>query len=568
MVRTARRSVMSPDFEVVSPPPSLPRLDGPRTPPPGLSDALRDGRYDIGLFAHGVLGIELHPGQIDFGQAVLLRDRTGVRPRFLTAALSSGNRAGKTLILDVLLAHGTLYKYGTPPPVDGSPRALMAHSKRRYAAYHFGISVDVSEIVAEELRSILAGTHVAQADGCPLTDAMGNAVATFSGGRGGIRFEWAPVLGGGSIDFRTTGEKATGQLGRDMHLITFDECGFEPHLNFIIDEVLHLRRLSTGGQMVMVSTPSEGFNEWHDQWIKGWHEEPDRDPDRISMRMSTRDNVGYGIDRAMLERMIAGMPAHLVPQNIDGHFIEGDKSFFDARAVDMMFDPELPFRQEPEARGRYVQGVDPALVHDATWSVTLRVQQDMPAIGVLAQRKSGKQTVTAVANLVRDTHMHYSEGSARCDTGLDTTGMGGKVFRDMLSDITGIRQVDFGGRGNRKLILLTDLKGLIESGRLRFPREGLWVELRRQLLGYRLSDKGLATDGVMALAVAARVLVRYQNVIAGASRDFSFFDRPRNPMERHVMTDEEFLGGHRGVVTAADWDGIVRSTLEGYDGSR
>lgn len=506
------------------------------------------------------MGVTFHPGQLEFAHHVLLRDRSGVRPRYLTLALSSGNRAGKTLLLDVLLLHSTLYKYGMPAPDHDDARSLQAHADRRFAAYHFGISIDVAEIVAEDIRALLAGTHVAQSDGCPLTDTMGKGIYECTGGRGTQRFTWHKAFGGGTIEFKTTGEQAIGQLGRDMHLITFDECGFESRLNFIVDEVLHLRRLSTGGQLVMVSTPSEGFNQWHDQWEKGDPDEPTRDPDRISLRMSTRDNVGYGLDARTFDRMVAAMPPHLIPQNIDGEFIEGAKGFFDPRAVDGMFIDGLPHRQEPEARGRYVQGVDPALTHDATWSVVLRLDTEGPSIGVLAQRKQGKQTVNAVTGMVRATHDLYSEGSARCDTGLDTTGFGGKVFRDTLADMQGIRQVEFGGHGRRKLTILTDLKGLIEQGRLRFPRTGLWLELRRQLLAYRLQDRGLATDAVMALAVAARVMVRYQRVTASPASPFTFFD-PAKGAPSHVrwggsvpiVDDRAFLGGRMPSTTLEGW---------------
>jgi hypothetical protein len=485
-----------------------------------------------------------------------MRDASGVRPRYLTLALSSGNRGGKTLLLDVLLLHATLYKYGVPPPDEGDERALLAHAQRRFAAYHFGISVDVAEIVAEDIRAIMAGTHYAQKHGCPLTEAMGKGVWNLDGQRGALTFAWHNMLGGGSISFRTSGEKAVSQLGRDMHFISFDECGFEPNLNFIVEEVLHLRRLSTGGQLVMVSTPSEGFNQWHDQWMKGDPDDPQRDPDRLSMRMSTRDNVGYGISEELFDRMVAGMPAHLVPQNIDGYFIDSERGFFDPRAVDACFVEGLPHRQEPEPRGRYVQGVDPALTHDATWSVVLKIAQGQPALGVLAQRKQGKQTVTAVSGLVRATHETYDEGTARCDTGLDTTGFGGKVFHDTLRDLTGIRQVEFGGRGHRKLMILTDLKGLIEQGKLRFPRTGLWLELRRQLLAYRLADRKLATDAVMALAVAARVMVRYQQVVAAPASPFTFFDRPSGRQYGQPsfvpITDTQFMG-RRPTSTLEGW---------------
>jgi hypothetical protein len=199
------------------------------------------------------------------------------------------------------------------------------------------------------------------------------------------------------------------------------------------------------------------------------------------------------------------------------------------------------------------------------------------ATGVLAQRLMGKQTVVNVVTLVRDTHIAFNSQGARCTTGIDSTGLGGKVFHDMLSDLPGIRQIDFGGRGQKKLTLLTDLKGLIESGKLRFPRAGLWLDLRRQLLGYRLADRGLATDGVMALAVAARVLHRYlQRLTARDPVAFDYWSGRETPDLKgdalrtaiadgkgHLsglyrgLTDEEFLRGRRPT-----------STLDGFEGPR
>jgi hypothetical protein len=97
----------------------------------------------------------------------------------------------------------------------------------------------------------------------------------------------------------------------------------------------------------------------------------------------------------------------------------------------------------------------------------------------------------------------------------------------MLEDISPLRSVEFGGTRKAKIRLLTDLKGLIEQGRLRFPRVGPWLELRRQLLAYVLDDRKIEQDAVMALAVAVKQLMR-QMADAKDSAPFDFWSEVRD----------------------------------------
>ena len=115
-------------------------------------------------------------------------------------------------------------------------------------------------------------------------------------------------------------------------------------------------------------------------------------------------------------------------------------------------------------------------------------------------------------------------------TGVDTTGFGGALFRDSLP--IRIRSVEFGGTRGRKLKLLIDLKSALETSKLRFPRSGVWLTLRRQLLGYRLDDKKLQTDAVMALAVAWS-MVKFVPTSGRVSAPFDYFGAsPRGVQSR------------------------------------
>jgi hypothetical protein len=507
-------------------------------------------RWDIPAFAR-LLGVKTHKGQQRMFDAVLMRDSTAIRAMYLNIAVSAGNRAGKTLGLAVILAFAAVHKLGLPGP-DGTVESVEKWVRHPYHWYHFGVQQEVADLVWQELTMLFDGVHPAQKGrGCPLTKFLGrDSIQTEVKERGEYRWvKFDKELGGGELHFRTTNEKAIGQLGKDMNGISYDECGFDPNLSFVVNEVLHMRRLSTAGQLILIATPSEAFRQFSDEWGKGDPESPDRVAYHYSVRMSTRDNIGYGVGQEEFDRLVAAMPKHLVPQNIDGYFIEARNAFFDAAAIEQMFDPTLPEESAPQDGHSYVQGVDPALTHDATWSIVLDHTVSDRIVAVRALRREGKQSLPNLVTLISSTHAIYNIGKARCLTACDTSGMGGKVFKEALQDIHPFRGVEFGGVKGRKLKLLTDLKGYIEKGWLRFPKSGVWLDLRRQLLAYRLDDTKLKTDAVMALAVAVAQLVRGASQSSWApTMKFDFSDwTPQPATPKHFPEESWDYGDDRGV---------------------
>lgn len=509
---------------------------------------LARGRWDIPFFAERFLGVRLHPGQIEFAHTVLMRDMSGWRPRFFDIALAAGNRAGKTLIETICHFHSTFYKLGLLPPRLSSRTSLAKWNSSAYEWYHLAIAQETSELAYIELRRLLSGTHEAQQNGCPLTEELGPQVVEMDK-KYRSEYLWAqihPVFGGGTIHYRTTGEKAIGSLGKDMNGISYDECGFDPNFDFVVNEVLHMRRLSTGGQMWLVGTATEGLTAFADAWYEGDPFAPDKKADKYSLRMSTRQNVGFGIDQEVFDRLVTQMPAELIPQNIDGHFLEGRSSFFAQSAVDAAFIEELPEMIAATPGHRYVQGVDPALTFDSTWSLILDATNPDSVWGVSARHQTGRTTGPVIAALVTTQHAAYSVRGTSCATGVDTTGFGGAMFRDSLP--IPIKSVEFGGTRGRKLKLLIDLKAALEKGKLRFPRSGPWLTLRRQLLGYRLDDKKLSTDAVMALAVAWS-MVKFMPSGAPA-RPFDYFGAtPRSGVQSRPSSGPPPASFGKRVVT-------------------
>lgn len=409
----------------------------------------------------------------------------------------------------VLCFHHAFYKLGVQS-ATGTPESARRWADAPYDWYHIGIQQETAELVFRELSVMLEGVHPAQkGNGCPLTKEIGK-VATYDKKFRG-EYPWIkvhPSFGGGNIHFRTTQDKAKALLGKDMNGISFDEAAFEPYLDLIYQEVLNLRRLSTGGPLHFIGTPTEGHNFYADLWDRGNSANPNRDPQFMSFRLSTRDNVGYGLSGDTFEAILRQQDDYLIPQNIDGYFIEARESFFSSTAVDKCFRDDLPDDGAPQAGHRYVQGVDPGISADSTWSVTIDYSDRNRMRGVRARRRTGKQTIPGIVNMVRESHLLYNDGRSFCTTVVDSTGMGGRLFQQEFSVVRPIRGFDFGGTKAKKVVLLNDLKAVIDKGQIAFPREGNWMQLRKQLLGYKIDDRKLETDAVMALAVAVRHATR------------------------------------------------------------
>ncbi len=534
----------------VRPPNALPVPQG------DVAVALARGASDIEFFAYWALGIRLNRGQRRFVRACQMRAANGYGPAFLDIAVSAGNRAGKTLVLAIVILHHAFYKKGVKPPKAGDREDLLRWVRAPYAWYHLGPEGKTANLVYDELVKLLTHSHPAQWD--PKAERMRDA---WLAERGIVQWDkkfageypWIVVhamFGGGVIHFRHTNEKAKGLLGLDMNGISFDEAAFEIYLDTVRHEVLHLRRLSTGGPIFYISTPTEGYNAFADLWEEGNPENPHRSPRSLSMRLSTRDNIGYGLTQENFDDIVAGFPVHLIPQNIDGFFIEGEGAYFHAPAVEAIFveatvpcerceatgtavlrrEPVaiwsstgiqmsenvitgdcpdctggwkdgLPPEQPPHKGHRYVQGADMGISHDATWGLVLDYTRK-PWLGVRVRKRQGRQSIPSVVNMIREGHLLYQQDGAMCSTVVDDTGMGGKMYRQELAVIRPLRTFDFAGTRARKDDLLANLRAVIDAKALRLPKSGPWAELRRQLLGYKRDDKKLTQDGVMTLAMA------------------------------------------------------------------
>jgi len=500
------------------------------------------GRWDPVRWAWVYLGIRLHAGQEQMVNAYIQRNHTGYRALWLWLLVSAGNRAGKTLALDVIILHSCVYRIGLKPPKDMENSVEVERwGKLPYDWWHFAVEQGPAEQVHRDLVRILLGTHESQEAGCPWSDQVGGAdkIATMSDpGTGSDAMTWgskergeyawiilAPELGGAQIHFRSMKQKALGAVGQNAHGVSVDEAGLDPELSSHIKEVFHARRIGTGGQFVAISTPSRDTSpDFEELWYTGDPDNPFRLPHRFAMQMSTRDNIGFGIDKADFDDLIEGMDEDWIAQNIDGVFMAAIGVWFSGTSVDAAFDETLPELQGPQEGMVYIHALDPGL-GDKCWTLVFRVKPNMTIEGVFIDRMARKQTTRGIVRLGKTSHHTYEMGGlAFVDTGVDTTALGGHIFRELLEedDARGIvdeygepmvplkgipvKSVEFGGVTQVKRRMLSDLRSALDEGRIKMPATGFWSEVRKQLRKYKLADRKLEQDLVMCLAIVVKLL--------------------------------------------------------------
>jgi hypothetical protein len=495
----------------------------PTTTPTDFLAEFERCRWDPVRFARVMLGIRLHPGQKRMVEAYMKRTDSRWRAFYYWIMVAAGNRAGKTLALSVIILHSCVYRTGLEPPKSADPAELKRYGGLPYHWWHFAVEQAPAEQVFTEIVNLLGGSHPAQKAGCPWADAVGGAdkiakatetagVEWTKGSKERGEYAWivfVPELGGAQVHFRSTKAKALSAIGMNMHGLSFDEAGLQeaPTLRYLLEEVMHARRLSTGGQFILISTPSaDTSTEYEDLWYTGDPEDPFRDPRRFSMTMSTRDNIGYGIDRESFDALILHQPQAWIDQNIDGKFIQASGVWFNSLSVRAAFHDELPERTEPGGAGHvYAHALDPGL-NDKCWSLVAEMDARGDLVGVSLDRQEGKQTTRGIVALGERDHKAYAKGGADIETGVDHTALGGHMFKELLEEaIPVVRTIEFGGVVKTKRQLLSDLRTAFDEGRIRLPSSGYWVEVQKQCLNYKLADRKIEQDLVMCLAIIVKL---------------------------------------------------------------
>jgi len=179
-----------------------------------------DAIHDPVLFAREFLEIEPHPGQVKW----LLNS---TRPE---NTLHTGNRWGKSLAQAVKILHRCILKI----------RDSRFKHVKKYEAVNASITLDQAKIIFENvLRLVKSKPH------------LESLVKT-------VKFTPFPhiVFGNGAVLWaRSTQRRGEYLLGRDYDYFNFDEVAFEPHPEYVVNQVIMMRLADRAGMLDYTSTP-------------------------------------------------------------------------------------------------------------------------------------------------------------------------------------------------------------------------------------------------------------------------------------------------------------------------
>jgi hypothetical protein len=321
---------------------------------------------------------------------------------------------------------------------------------------------------------------------------------------------------GARIHFRSSDNKAKSLQGVRAHGISFDECAFEDHLNFVMDQAVKLRLISTGGPIFLVSTPN-GINDYYQivQDIKSRSVQVDErvwesEENKVYLVWShASDNIGYGFTEEDVEYMEADVDPATKEQQLRGAFLNPEDAFFvPLEDIEAAFQG-IPTEVEPQNNHHYVAFWDVSIASDPTVCVVVDVSKE-PMRGVYYRRWEKPLPFRELLSEIRRVHYHYSNPQRQspgraptCITGFDASSMGGVAVKQELADLHPLRPTTMTGSTRMKDELLINLRKALSTKRLILPKA--WTQAMREILSYRRKDEKLKQDSVMALTGAVKV---------------------------------------------------------------
>lgn len=466
-------------------------------------------------FAEEVLGVRLNPAQKRWFRLARAAPN-GWQWLYRRVAHVAANQIGKTVGLAILILWASNYKIGIR---KGNWDFWFSSP---YKWFHLAPTHPQALHVYRDLQQLVNGTHPAQFD---KETGKRRKFLWPEGFAKEVKFDAQypgfKLWNGAEIQFRTSADKAAALQGYVAHGISIDEAAFEDHLHFVLDQAIKLRLISTGGPLWLVSTPN-GINDYYEVITamqqagnNTFHERVWEAPQKkwALVWSHISDNIGYGLTQEDVDFMEEDVDPATKEQQLRGAFLTPRDSFFvPADNILKSWVKGLKQRELPQNNHRYVIFWDPSVsgAGDPTVCIIIDVTKK-PWRGVWFNRW---ETPMRANDLLQEMHrIHALWNTAvgnvgfrpRAITGYDATSMGGVILTQQLANMTPKRPFNFGG-GKAKINALTNMRAALSRHDVWFPED--WLRLQRETLTYRLDDKKLVQDCVMAAAGALQIAAR------------------------------------------------------------
>lgn len=413
--------------------------------------ALKDPLY----FSREFLEIEPHPGQVSWL-------KNSFKPE---NALHTGNRWGKSLCQTIKVLHRCIFKI----------RKIRYNSTGKYTAVNVSITLDQAKIVFDKAVSLLKGKKILE----PLVQDIKST-------------PFPHILFSNSAVFwaRSTQRKGEYLLGHDYDYCNFDEVAFEPHPEYVVNNVIMMRLCDRAGTLDYTSTP-KGKNWFY----------------RKCLELKSHPEYGYAqsgdarenpyISPEYLQRKLHTLTPSKIEQNIMGNFIDDPDQVIEEKYISQATSTSTGLSASKEGH-RYSTGWDLARKRNYTVGITLYITtRPYQLVCIERFQREWRETFEAIRRRKKE----YGG-----EVLIDSTGLGDVVVEE-LKDINA-KGFNFGEKGGKaRSELIFNLQKEHALGNIAYPcielpeEDGSLWSFQDELRNFTW-DTREGCDAVMALALA------------------------------------------------------------------
>jgi hypothetical protein len=280
---------------------------------------------------------------------------------------------------------------------------------------------------------------------------------------------------------RVITQPATRGAGRGIPatLVIIDEQAWQEYAREIYTAVVPTLS-TTGGRLVVLSTPNGRGNLFHELWEAAQEEGSAWSPHFLPWW----HHPDWGDDWAAARRDDIGLEAFAQEYDVD--FARSGSAVFEPAHIDRLW--RLPAFRDPVAGHRYVSAWDIARKQDAFVGFTIDIATS--PFQVVAYERHLRLPYPDQARAIEARHARYPGRTV-----VESNGVG-----DPLIQFLGVRVEEFQTTALTKRNAIDALQLLVQRGELVSPLIPQW---KRELTLYQRDDKALMQDTVMASAIAA-----------------------------------------------------------------
>jgi hypothetical protein len=467
-----------------------------QTLPTQFKEALSKSKSDPVYFAREFLGIELHPGQIDY---IRSRDKINV--------LSPANRYGKTTLVSVL---HIWYQWTKKGVRQGDMRAWM---NAEYLTCALAPHSQQADVVVRTIRQILTSSY-------SFPDPETGKLVSNK-----CKIEWfltrcnetAPMYlefaFGGKTLVRSTGEdRGKSIAAKSFAYIGYDEAGKSLHLEEEYKSTLLPRLADLDGDIDLIGTPdadSPSFVFFQELFWRGGGDNYPKQPLHYSQEGSAAQNpyLPKGYVEQMKLKYPPGDP--YLQQVLYGKFISVGNKVFDHQNI-IKCAKEIPEYIPYESGHRYVIGVDTAIGNDDIVFTVLDWTEKPYRVVRISAKKGNSQSPMLHLQDLMDIFYHYNV-NGQCKIILETfNGESMRFYYDLPTDMRYATRT-FGsgrivgvtkraGQVDRKEDILIATRKILDALEVEFSENHR--KLIQQLANYTQNDDKIRQDYVISFALA------------------------------------------------------------------